>query len=90
MRPSTDASGDRQGRHSAQTASRPRSRLLTVAWVLLVADLGYSLTFGRYDATLLRRSLIADLALPLALLLAAPSFFRGRLPSRGVSRADAA
>jgi hypothetical protein len=46
-------------------------------WVVLIADIGYSLTFGRYDSTLLRQSLIADVALPLLLLAQAPRFFAG-------------
>jgi hypothetical protein len=44
-------------------------------WAVLIADIGYSLTFGRYDPTLLRQSLIADIATPLALLLSARRFF---------------
>ena len=43
-----------------------------LAWVVLVADLGYTLTFGRYDATVFSRALIADVALPLLLLAQLP------------------
>ncbi len=45
-------------------------------WVVLIADLGYTFTLGRYDAALLRNSLVADLALPILLLMQAPRFFR--------------
>jgi hypothetical protein len=45
-------------------------------WIVLIADLGYTFTFGRYDSALLRNSLIADIALPVLLLLQAPRFFR--------------
>ncbi|MFZ0216699.1 MAG: hypothetical protein WAM30_12260 [Candidatus Dormiibacterota bacterium] len=37
-------------------------------WVVLVADLAYTLTFGRHDAAILRQSLVADIALPVLLL----------------------
>jgi len=36
-------------------------------WAVLLADLGYTFTFGRHDPTVLSRSLIADLALPVLL-----------------------
>ncbi len=45
-------------------------------WVVLVADLGYTFTFGRYDSAILRNSVVADLALPILLLLQVPRFFR--------------
>jgi hypothetical protein len=45
-------------------------------WVVLIADLGYSLTLGRYDSAILRNSLIADLALPILLLVQLPRFLR--------------
>ncbi len=44
-------------------------------WVVMLANLTYSLTFGRHDATILARSLIADIALPVLLLLHIPAFF---------------
>jgi len=49
-------------------------------WVVLIADLGYTFTLGRYDSALLRNSLIADLALPILLPLQAPRFFRKSQP----------
>lgn len=45
-------------------------------WAVLAASLGYTLTFGAHDSAILARSLIADIALPLLLLISAPSFFR--------------
>jgi len=47
-------------------------------WIVLIADVGYSLTFGRYDPTLLRQSLIADIALPVLLLIQLRRFFPRR------------
>lgn len=44
-------------------------------WIVLVASVVYSLTFGRYDSTLLRQSLIGDIALPVLLLVQLPWFF---------------
>ena len=44
-------------------------------WTVLIADIGYSLTFGRYDLTLLRQSLIADISLPILLLVQIRRFF---------------
>jgi hypothetical protein len=41
-------------------------------WVVLLADLGYTLTFGRHDAAVLSCSLIADFALPVLLLAQLP------------------
>jgi hypothetical protein len=43
-----------------------------LAWAVLVADLGYTLTFGRHDATVLSRALIADIGLPVLLLVQLP------------------
>jgi hypothetical protein len=43
-----------------------------LCWVVLIADLGYTLTFGRYDPTVFSRSLIADLALPVLLVAQVP------------------
>jgi len=44
-------------------------------WTVLIADIGYPLTFGRYDPTLLRQSLIADISLPIVLLVQVRRFF---------------
>jgi hypothetical protein len=44
-------------------------------WAPLLANLAYSLTFGRHDPTLLARSLVGDIGLPLALLIHVPAFF---------------
>lgn len=43
-----------------------------LAWVVLLADLGYTLTFGRHDSTVFSRALIADIALPVLLLAQLP------------------
>jgi len=47
-------------------------------WPVLIADVGYSITFGRYDSNLLRQSLIADVAVPILLVAQASRFFRDR------------
>lgn len=44
-------------------------------WVPMLANVTYSLTFGRYDSTTLVYSLIADIALPVLLLIHMPAFF---------------
>lgn len=49
-------------------------------WSVLVANVVYSLTFGRYDAIILRQSLIADIALPVLLLAQLPRFVATRRP----------
>lgn len=46
-----------------------------VSWALLLADLAYSITFGRYDSTILQRSLVVDILLPILLLVQIPRFF---------------
>lgn len=50
-------------------------------WAVLLANVTYALTFGRHDATILYRSLIAIIALPLLLLAHTPAFF-GRARAR--------
>jgi len=47
-------------------------------WAVLIAEVGYTFTLARHDPTLLRQSLIADLALPVLLLLQIRRFFPGR------------
>lgn len=47
-------------------------------WAVEIANLAYLLTFGRHDGTIFARALVAVIALPLLLLLAAPAFFRQR------------
>lgn len=48
-------------------------------WVPMLANITYSLTFGLHDSTILVYSLIADIALPVLLLIHVPAFFgRGR------------
>ena len=44
-------------------------------WTLLIANVTYSLTFGRYDSAILRQSLYADIALPVLLLASTRRFF---------------
>lgn len=44
-------------------------------WVVMLANLTYSLTFGRHDPTILYRSLVADILLPVLLLVHIPAFF---------------
>ncbi len=45
------------------------------AWLPVIANLGYTFTFGIHDHAILARSLIADIALPLLLLAHIPAFF---------------
>lgn len=47
-------------------------------WAVMLANVTYSLTFGRHDSTILARSLIADIALPVLLLVYMPVFFRAK------------
>lgn len=50
-------------------------------WAVMLANLAYSLTFGRHDSTILARSLIADIALPALLLVHIPVFFGRQIRS---------
>ncbi len=47
-------------------------------WAVMLAYITYSLTFGRHDATTLYRSLVADILLPILLLVHVPAFFGQR------------
>lgn len=47
-------------------------------WAVLIAYLGYTLTFGVHDSTILPRSLIAVIALPILLLAQIPAVTRRR------------
>jgi hypothetical protein len=53
-------------------------------WAVMIANLGYTFTIARHDSTIMTRSLIADIAVPVLLLLCAPAVFR----RRGAARAD--
>ena len=53
-------------------------------WVPMLANLAYTFTFGRSGGTTLVYSLIADVALPVLLLLHIPAFF-GKTVQRAVS-----
>jgi hypothetical protein len=46
------------------------------SWTVLIAYLGYTLTFGAHDSTILTRSLIAVIALPILLLAQMPALTR--------------
>jgi hypothetical protein len=48
------------------------------AWLPMIANLGYTFTFGTHDQAILTRSLIADIALPLLLVAHIPAFFTRR------------
>jgi hypothetical protein len=48
------------------------------AWIPLIADLGYTFTFGIHDHQILVRALAADIALPVLLLAHIPVFFAGQ------------
>jgi hypothetical protein len=45
------------------------------AWTPMIANLGYTITFGTYDHTILTRSLVVNIALPVLLLAHIPLFF---------------
>jgi hypothetical protein len=47
-------------------------------WTVLIAYLGYTLTFGIHDSTILARSLIGVIALPILLLAQIPALTRAR------------
>ncbi|HWG26782.1 hypothetical protein [Actinospica sp.] len=44
-------------------------------WAVLIATIGYSVTTAAHDHTLLVRSLIADIGVPVLLLISARAFF---------------
>jgi hypothetical protein len=44
-------------------------------WAIMIANLGYTFTIARHDSTVMSRSLIADIAVPVLLLLCAPAIF---------------
>jgi hypothetical protein len=55
-------------------------------WALLIAYLGYALTFGAHDSAILPRSLIGAIGLPVLLIVSAPAFFcRDREVAAGVA-----
>jgi hypothetical protein len=45
------------------------------AWLPVIANIGYTSTFGVHDQAILTRSLVADVALPVLLLAHIPAFF---------------
>jgi hypothetical protein len=45
-------------------------------WAVMLATITYSLTFGRHDSTIMARSFIVDIALPVLLLIQAPVLFK--------------
>lgn len=47
-------------------------------WAVVIASVGYSLTFGTHDPKIMRYSLLTDIGIPALLLLAAPSVFASR------------
>ena len=49
-------------------------------WIPMLANLTYTLTIGSYSTTTLVYSLIADIALPVLLLVHLPAFFGKRAP----------
>jgi hypothetical protein len=55
-------------------------------WAVLVAYLGYTFTFGVHDHTILTRSLIADIALPVLLIAHIPAFFGPNRAQRHAGR----
>lgn len=49
-------------------------------WAVMLANITYTLTFGSHDATILARSLITGIALPVLLLIQIPVFFARSAP----------
>jgi hypothetical protein len=47
-------------------------------WALLIAYLGYTLTYAAHDSNILPCSLIGAIGLPVLLIASAPAFFRKR------------
>ncbi len=54
-------------------------------WAVMLANITYSLTFGRHDTTTRYRSLVADILLPILLLVHIPAFFSNRDRRNGVT-----
>lgn len=52
------------------------------AWIPMIANLGYTFTFGAHDSAILARSLIATIARPVLLLAHIPAFFHRAIPVR--------
>lgn len=48
---------------------------------VLIASIGYSVTFGAHDSKILGRSLVADIGIPVLLALAVPAVFGSRAPA---------
>ncbi len=57
-------------------------------WLLLIANLGYTVTFGAHDPMIFTRSLIATLGLPVLLLAHLPAFYPRRRPHRHLAAPD--
>jgi hypothetical protein len=58
----------------------------SACWAVMIANIGYTATFGGHDSTIFARSLAADVAVPVFLLLCAPTVF-GRRAASGVATA---
>lgn len=57
-------------------------------WAIMIANIGYTVTFGRHDSTILYRSLAADIAVPVFLLLCAPAVLRRRASGTPAGQPD--
>ena len=53
-----------------------------VCWAVFLAALTYTLTFGRHDSTILARSLVAVIGLPILLLIQVPRFYGQRVAAQ--------
>jgi hypothetical protein len=51
---------------------RGRAWAWWACWAVMIANIGYTATFGVHDSTILARSVAADVAVPVFLLLCAP------------------
>jgi hypothetical protein len=58
-----------------------------ICWAVMIANVGYTLTLARHDSTILARSLIADIAVPLLLIACAPAVFARQTPTAETSPA---
>jgi hypothetical protein len=50
-------------------------------WAVMIANVGYAVTFGAHDSTILARSLVAVIAVPVFLVLCAPTALSSPRPA---------
>lgn len=55
---------------------RGRAWAWWTCWAIMIANVGYAVTFGGHDSTILGRSLVAVIVVPILLALCAPTALR--------------